>query len=576
MNKFKCSVSVFWFLFITCSAQITLHTGSTSVLASDGVSNNQETKLLLLDGLTSTETCNEIFGFLPCSRTAAGNLFLILVYGYLMYLAAKFMSDGSEDLLEILGPGVVGGLILPVLSSLPDALIILASGIYGSKEAAQIEVSVGMGLLAGSTIMALTVVWGACIVAGKCDLVGSTAKDTQDTKGFSLTESGVSTDIWTCYSARIMLASVLPFIIVQLPQFFGTTSSSRKAILASLFLSISLLIAYCLYQVSQPWIQRRRLAYAKHKHIISGILKHLHMCALGRLVSDDGTPNTEVLSKLFNTIDENGDGYLSASELRALIIGIEFQGINLDEHDAVDKVMKEFDTSGDFRVDFVEFIEGISKWLREARKCSKYQSNEKKEMQLISDFHKQTRMERYLLGDQDDEEVEKIQNARWNAFKSVVMLVFGTAIAVGFAHPFADTINSFSTKTSIPAFFVAFIVIPFVRSSEGFGALIFAKRKKQRSTSLTFSQIYAAVTMSHIFSLSVFLALVYIRDLSWDFSAEVLIIIIVCLIIGIFVSFQTTFQLWTSMVAFLLYPVSPLLVYILDYCFHLPSIHPNP
>lgn len=91
--------------------------------------------------------------------------------------------------------------------------------------------------------------------------------------------------------------------------------------------------------------------------------------------------------RLFNTIDENGDGYLSASELRALIIGIEFQGINLDEHDAVDKVMKEFDTSGDFRVDLVEFTEGIRKWLTEAKKCSKYQHREKKELQLISDFH---------------------------------------------------------------------------------------------------------------------------------------------------------------------------------------------
>lgn len=65
--------------------------------------------------------------------------------------------------------------------------MVAASGLSGSKEVAQIEVSVGMGLLAGSTIMVLTVVWGSCIVAGKCDLVGSTAKDTQDTRGLSLT-----------------------------------------------------------------------------------------------------------------------------------------------------------------------------------------------------------------------------------------------------------------------------------------------------------------------------------------------------------------------------------------------------
>lgn len=59
-----------------------------------------------------------------------GNLFLLLVYGYLMFLAATFLSSGSEILLEIFGPGVVGGLFLPILGALPDAILIL--GIFYS------------------------------------------------------------------------------------------------------------------------------------------------------------------------------------------------------------------------------------------------------------------------------------------------------------------------------------------------------------------------------------------------------------------------------------------------------------
>lgn len=50
-----------------------------------------------------------------------------------MYLAAKFISDGSEDLLEILGPGIVGGLIVPILSSLPDALDIIGYASFSKK-----------------------------------------------------------------------------------------------------------------------------------------------------------------------------------------------------------------------------------------------------------------------------------------------------------------------------------------------------------------------------------------------------------------------------------------------------------
>ena len=43
-----------------------------------------------------------------------------------------------------------------------------------------------MGLLAGSTVMLLTVIWGTCVIVGKCDLQDSIAVDGKDTKGFSL------------------------------------------------------------------------------------------------------------------------------------------------------------------------------------------------------------------------------------------------------------------------------------------------------------------------------------------------------------------------------------------------------
>lgn len=63
----------------------------------------------------------------------------------------------------------------------------LVSGLSGSKETAQSQVFVGMGLLAGSTVLLLTIIWGTCVIVGKCDIEGSIAIDSQDTRGFSLT-----------------------------------------------------------------------------------------------------------------------------------------------------------------------------------------------------------------------------------------------------------------------------------------------------------------------------------------------------------------------------------------------------
>lgn len=545
---------------------------SSTGLVSDGVHDHRDGSPYLLlrsfSAVSASDSCDQTYGFMPCTTTTVGNLFLILVYGYLMFLAATYLSSGSELLLELLGPGLVGGLLLPILGALPDAMLILVSGLSGSTETAQSQVSVGMGLLAGSTVMLLTIIWGTCVIVGKCDLQDSVAKDSQDTKGFSLTGSGVSTDIWTSYAAIIMVISVIPFIIVQLPQVLHSTSARRLAVLIALIVSLILLITYCLYQVFVPWIQKRRLAYAKHKHVISGLLKHLRKRALGRLLTEEGEPNEEIIRKLFHTIDENDDGNLSKAELRALIVGIQFEEIDLDKNEAVDKVMNDFDTSNDQFVDEGEFVKGISRWLMEAKRYGGSGPDAGPNSSSILDaFHKGTKREHNRLGgDQSDEVVEAVENPKWITFKAVMMLLLGTLIAAVFADPLVDAVDNFSDATSIPTFFISFIALPLAtNSSEAVSAIIFASRKKNRTTSLTFSELYGAVTMNNVLCLSVFLALVYVRGLTWDFSSEVLVIVIVCVVMGVFASFRTTFPLWTSFVALLLYPFSLALVYVLDY-----------
>ncbi|KAJ6966139.1 sodium/calcium exchanger NCL [Populus alba x Populus x berolinensis] len=543
-----------------------------SDLISDGAHNNQSlnqtTSSLFHLALESSaeETCEQTYGFLPCTTTVIGNLFLILVYGYLMFFAATYLSSGSELLLQILGPGIIGGLFLPILGALPDALLILVSGLSGSTETAQSQVSVGMGLLAGSTVMLLTVIWGSCVVVGKCDMLETenSAIDRKDTKRFSLTGSGVSTDIWTCYAARIMAISVLPFIVVQLLQTLHSTSGRRLAVLIGLILSLAILITYCLYQVFQPWIQERKLKYTRHKLVMSGILKHL------RFLTDDGSLDTDVVKKLFRTIDENGDDRLSASELKALVIGIRFEEIDFDKDDAVSKLMKDFDTSNDNYIDETEFINGIQKWHNKAMRVGGGSPDPgPRTHKYLDNFHDKTKKEHALLRPQEPEEGqsdEGVKNPRWTSFKASLMLLAGAVIAAAFADPLVDAVDNFSDATSIPTFFISFIALPLAtNSSEAVSAIIFASRKKVTTASLTFSELYGAVTMNNVLCLAVFLALVYFRELTWDFSAEVLVICIVCVVMGAFASFRTTFPLWTSFLAFFLYPFSLVLVYVLDY-----------
>ena len=77
--------------------------------------------------MATSGECEQAYGILPCSTTASGSAFLCLFFGYSVLKGAELIGEGSELLLNILHPGLVGGLLLPVLGSLPDAAIILAS-----------------------------------------------------------------------------------------------------------------------------------------------------------------------------------------------------------------------------------------------------------------------------------------------------------------------------------------------------------------------------------------------------------------------------------------------------------------
>ena len=128
--------SLFLFFLILCGPTygfITHRPLSSSSLSSqsDLISDGVHDRYFVLDGLSAeSSTCDQTYGFLPCTTTVIGNIFLIAVYGYLMFMAASYLSRGSELLLQILGPGIIGGLFLPILGALPDALLILGAHFF--------------------------------------------------------------------------------------------------------------------------------------------------------------------------------------------------------------------------------------------------------------------------------------------------------------------------------------------------------------------------------------------------------------------------------------------------------------
>lgn len=75
-------------------------------------------------GTAEGGVCEEHYGILPCSVSLGGNAALLVIYGYMLLQAAQLLSDGSELLLTVMSPGIIGGLVLPILGAFPDALLI--------------------------------------------------------------------------------------------------------------------------------------------------------------------------------------------------------------------------------------------------------------------------------------------------------------------------------------------------------------------------------------------------------------------------------------------------------------------
>ncbi|OMO92399.1 Calcium-binding EF-hand [Corchorus olitorius] len=688
-------------------------------LVSDGIDANHSSNSFLKEMVEdsssssssfSSENCEQMYGFLPCSNSVYGHLFLILVYEYLLFHGESYLAHGGEQIFKILGRGFFGASAFQVICALPESLILLASGLLSTKEDAQEYAYTGVGLLAGSSILLLTIVWGTCLIVARQNLHNGAEysllnANANSTTSFSFKKllhfskrNGITTDQETSYTARIMVFSVIPFFIIQVLDFFTSSSAKQPVILITLSISVVFLLLYFFYQCFQPWIQQRKLEFVKHEYLVLKVLQHVQKRALTRILTYNGAPNVNAIRRIFEEIDQDGDEFISSSELRELLLEVKFTRSQINKEKAVEDVMmNDFDINGDQKITKDEFVNGFMKWLDVGKKAAvdkKYYSqkslrdiyrlfqpsfeNKRKEheikknliSELLSYFQsssidslltqdgkpditaikrlfekidsdgdnwisqqelrevimdvkfgkvpwnadevvakvieeldtrgdKRIDEEEFINGisrwlktsknevppsptpsieTEDDifqktwEETDKLVDegsinggvvaSKWAWIKAIMKMGIGFIILAVLAEPLIYSVHSFSEAANLPSFFISFILVPLTTNARAaISAIKAAWRKKPRTTSLTFSEIYGGVFMNNILGFAVLLALVYMRGLTWEFSGEVLVLLIVCGVMGLIASFRSTFPLWMSFLAFLLYPLSLLLVY---------------
>jgi Ca2+/Na+ antiporter len=518
-------------------------------------------------------------------------LFLLAVYGYILFVGSNLIADGSESLSLVLSPGLVGGLILPVMGAVPDGAIVLFSGL-GPDAASQL--SVGVGTLAGSTIMLLTVPWGLCGIMGRVNMLPGGKADYRGkpklTNGWSLTRTGVSTTWEVPRNAKIMMATGLAYFIIQGPALkLHKEGQQHYWALAGLLVTLLLFIAYSAYMVTsanaaeqqQNKIDALRKEAFKNKTLSIATYIGLELQAQG------GADGAAATSRLLSGDVKAADALMQSDQLRGVLRGI-FIKWDLDGSGAIDlqelrAAMGELglpmtnrdltalmsDMGGDDNlINFDEFVAIIGKWLTADPKALR---RRRTEAHLSLQQAQQRIAEMGIDDDDDDDDGEEDEDEEMAGLspgqikaRALGLMILGVAVVTFFSDPMVGVLSAAGTMWNIPAFYISFVVTPLVsNASEFITSIAFAKKRTRGTITVTYSALLGAATMNNTFCLAIFLLIIFMKKLVWDFTSEVLSIFLVELaMLGL--CWSPHFPTWKNYVILSLFPLSIVFIWVLD------------
>jgi len=513
----------------------------------------------------------------PAEVGTTGLLWLFLSYGYALYYAADLIGEGSELLLLVPSmAGLVGGVVLPLLGAVPDGAIIFFSGL-GDIEVAQESLSVGIGALAGSTIMLLTVPWALSIYAGRVDIVDGKTKYRKNPKltpgltfSETLTNTGVSLSDEIQHGGIVMALTTIPYFLIQIPALFMHGSVSEVAAgehwwsLAALILCLIGLVIYMRIQLkfsNQGQDKDKRIAIAKKtlqagKMSLRGIIKSTIKSIESKNLdsgsdygaTDSSTVPPEIKSVLkgllldaFKAYDYDKNGSLERSEIRVFLKDFHE---NIDEDDITD-ILNKVDNNNDDLISLDEFVVLCYHLIV-------YEDDgNKKDTDIIdADFGESMKQQVFSSEDDLEDEVEEIPEDFCNLspekqqtaikLRAFKMLAVGTIMVVYFSDPMVEVMEEIAVKANIQPFYVSFVLAPLAsNSSEVLASIFYAKKKTRKTMTVSLSALEGAACMNNTFCLCIFMGLIYFRGLAWQYTAETSSIVIVQFIVAYLVQNDT-------------------------------------
>ena len=260
-----------------------------------------------------------------------------------------------------------------------------------------------------------------------------------------------------------------------------------------------------------------------------------------------------LVRSFFYRYDSDHSGTISVSELKILLQDL---GESMKTTE-VSQLLSEFDRNKDNELSFEEFccfiVNLVDRRTKGELATIVTESNE----------------------DEEEDEEEEIpsdlvhlspkQQQRRIIGRSFAMMLAGTALVILFSDPIVDVLDNMAERVHIPNFYVSFILAPLIsNASEIIASFAYAKRKTSKASTISISTLQGSAIMNNTVCLGVFLAIIFFRKLQWLFTAETITILFVEICI-LCLSLKTTQTYFHAILLLCLYPLSILMVWILEF-----------
>jgi Ca2+/Na+ antiporter len=393
----------------------------------------------------------------------------------------------------------------------------------------------------------LTIPWCLSIYSGRVNIVSGSCKYSKPklipAGNKSLFGTGVEGTAAVARCSKILLATMLPYLIIQGPAFgyhCGKKddpechgAGEKYWALGGLVVCMLMFIGYLWDQVrqSQSQAMRDRIDEVRKSAIHNSVMSLTGVFAAAGVESfTSGSSDStalladarkhkrlrRVLKSFFRKYDRDSNGFIDASELRSLLL-------DLHENPSPAEfatLMAEMDTDNSGSIDFEEFFEAMVKAVIQHSRISQGHGGggailsggggsrahagsggERVELESINSAPHADHLA--AAGgeggeDEDDEEEEEEvpedlahlspeQQQRRIKIRSAWMMTVGTLLVLLFSDAAVDVLAEFGKRIHVPAFYVSFVLAPLAsNASELLASANYAAKKTKKTISISF------------------------------------------------------------------------------------------